>query len=243
MFGQTKNQTMVQAPKKPSSQVELKELASDLLLIGVKIKESSDVGRPESLQKLCHSYFSNFEELCQKNGYPPKVIQAAQFALAAYLDELILEKGGDLNQYWSGQSLTVQYFNDPVAGETFFKRLESLLSNLRDNIGLLEIYYLCLALGFQGHYKIRGPEKLPTIIENLLKRIESVTGKSSRVWSPSANVAPGQKPSEGGGKKWLILGALILFLGVVFYGAMIFTSESVLESADPVIKEMENLFY
>ena len=58
LFGRTKSR--VEKPK-AAKQISLMILATDLFLIGTKIKDSTDVGTPQSLKKLLLSYFSSFD--------------------------------------------------------------------------------------------------------------------------------------------------------------------------------------
>ena len=46
------------------------------------------------------------------------------------------------------------------AGERFFERLDKVRRAGEGKAELLEIYYLCMALGFEGKYKIAGPAKV-----------------------------------------------------------------------------------
>ncbi|WP_370249722.1 type IVB secretion system protein IcmH/DotU, partial [Thalassolituus sp.] len=56
-----------------------------------------------------------------------------------------------------------------------FLILQKLLETPGTHLDLLELYYLCLSLGFQGKYKVmpRGNEQLEQIRENLYHTIES----------------------------------------------------------------------
>ena len=53
-------------------------------------------------------------------------------------------------------------FGDQLAGENFFNRLESLRARGSAHLQALEVFHMCLLLGFQGRYIIEGSEKLRT---------------------------------------------------------------------------------
>jgi type VI secretion system protein ImpK len=76
-----------------------------------------------------------------------------------------------------GQPLQLIYFNENTAGEGFFQRMAAL-QNQPQRAHVLEIYYLCLCLGFQGQYAVRGGEGLGPIVDQLGARLSATTGNS-----------------------------------------------------------------
>jgi type VI secretion system protein ImpK len=73
----------------------------------------------------------------------------------------------------------------------FYQVVERLLSR-RDSVDvadLLEVYALCLMLGFRGRYSMSGPEALRPMIEAMMEKIHRVRGTSyilSPAWAPPA---------------------------------------------------------
>jgi type VI secretion system protein ImpK len=231
------------SPVRDDSSVTLRTLATDLFLIGVKIRDAADLGTPESLKKLLVSYFSAFEDKCLSAGKAREFMNHSKYALAAFIDETVLNRGGEVHEYWIREPLTVKFFSDPVAGENFFSRLDSHIENVRKNKEVIEIYYLCVCLGFQGKYKMSGPEKLPVIIENLLRRIEGVQGSTPRAFSPSANVPPGSPPMEKRGRRLMGAALILFFLGFVFYSALMLMSPGALKKGRISAQKVEEIFY
>jgi type VI secretion system protein ImpK len=85
------------------------------------------------------------------------------YAVVALADELALHKGGAIRDFWMQRPLQLHYFNENLAGEGFFHRLNAVMSD-PGRIEILRVYYVCLLLGFQGQYAIRGGElELDTI--------------------------------------------------------------------------------
>lgn len=92
-------------------------------------------------------------------------IQAAHYALVAFADEMIAQlTSPDANHYQ--HSLQQHYFGENSAGEGFFLRLEDLLQE-EGRHAALEIFALCLALGFQGCYLEASRQKLRTIRQRI----------------------------------------------------------------------------
>lgn len=87
-------------------------------------------------------------------GYDPAAIKAAIHAYVAFLDESVLGSGDPGLASWSGKSLQEEMFGDHNAGESFFVELDRLLAAQdSEPLGdLLEVYLLCLLLGYRGRY-------------------------------------------------------------------------------------------
>ena len=242
LFGRSQPPQAFQ-PTGMQKSVSLRILANDLLLIGVRIKDAQDLGTPQSLKKLLISYFDAFEINSLKAGQSREAVEQAKYALASFLDESVLNRGGDVHEFWVAEPLTVKFFNDPVAGENFFTRLETLVGDMGRNLEVVVIYYICLALGFQGRYRLTNSEKLPIIIENLLKRIEAVKGPAPKALSPAANVHPGSAAGGKGGR-WWVVGALgLLVLSFIFYMALLFGGGRALDEAKNKVQKIDDMFY
>jgi type IV/VI secretion system ImpK/VasF family protein len=215
-------------------------LATDVLLIGVKIREMSSLGQPDQLRRLLNSYLKDFERTAMSHRKPPEALEQAKYALTAFLDETIVNGENDCREAWIADPLAVTFFNDSLAGENFFKRLESLLPDMKRNLEIIEVYYLCLALGFQGRYRLSGPEVLPNVVRNLLKRIEGLKGAPPKAVSPSAYVHPGVKGREKSGKG-LVIAASVFQVGYPrLYGVLMFASDGALDPARQTIERLQS---
>ena len=214
-------------------------LATDILLIGVKILETTDLGEPDKLRRLLVSYFKDFERACGAYGKPPEAAEQARYALAAFIDETIINSENNCRDAWIAEPLQVQFFNDNLAGETFFKRLETLLTDLRRHVETLEVYYFCLALGFQGRYRMGGAEVLPNVVRNLLKRLESVKGQPPKAVSPSAYIHPGTKGRESSGRGLIIASAVLLLLSAALGAVLMTASDGALDPARGAVERLE----
>lgn len=86
----------------------------------------------------------------------PEQVEAVKFALVAFVDETVLSPQNDfpLRQEWEQRPLQLEYFREHLAGVKFFERLDDLLKNTETEADVVEVYYLCLLLGFKGRYNI-----------------------------------------------------------------------------------------
>jgi len=116
----------------------------------------------------------------RKHGYTGDDIQSATFAVVAFLDESILNSRNPLFADWPRKPLQEELFGTHMAGEVFFQNLEKLLgrTDSHDLADLLEVYYLCLLLGFGGRYSMGGKGELRSTIEALSAKIQRIRGRS-----------------------------------------------------------------
>ena len=93
-------------------------------------------------------------------GYSPQDTKLATFAVVGFLDESILNAQNPLFADWPRKPLQEELFGTHMAGEVFFQNLRSLLSreDSGDLADLLEVYYLCVLLGYRGRYSTGGGE-------------------------------------------------------------------------------------
>ena len=155
-----------------------------------------------------------------KKAYPPDDIRNATLAAVAFLDESILNSSNPVFSSWHSMPLQEEMFGHHVAGETFFENLEKLLSrqDSHDAADVLEVYALCLLMGYKGRYGMSGPEATRPIIDSTLEKIRRIRG-------PLVGLSPAWAVPEGGAvaakrDPWvsrLAFGALgCVMLGILF---------------------------
>ena len=81
----------------------------------------------------------------------------AHFAICAWVDEAILNSPWNEKAKWMREQLQRLHYQTTDAGEEFFERLNRLGPQ---QMGVREVYYLCLAMGFTGRYCNPGDEFL-----------------------------------------------------------------------------------
>jgi type VI secretion system protein ImpK len=86
-------------------------------------------------------------------GYTPEDARLAEYAVVALLDESVLHNPR-LAPVWAQRPLQDERYGQHLAGEWFFQHIDQLLAR-PDSLALadiLEVYQLCLQLGFRGRY-------------------------------------------------------------------------------------------
>jgi type VI secretion system protein ImpK len=157
--------------------------------------------------------------------YLPEYIQAVKFALAAFVDETALAATFPLREEWEKYPLQLQYFGEHLAGVKFFERLDELIRHPENNphanaiAEAIEVYYLCLLLGYKGRYKIFREEELKGVIERTAQHLHDIgrlqTGGLSPHWRQDDQPP---LPSDPGLPRWATLGGvtLLVFLMLLF---------------------------
>jgi type VI secretion system protein ImpK len=122
-------------------------------------------------------------------GYSEMNMGLAIFAVVAFLDEVILNLRSPIFADWVGRPLQGELFGGHVAGEAFFENLTRLLaqSDSAEVADVLEVYQLCLLLGYQGRYGI-APHS------GLVGQVHAVKEKIQRIRGPLALISPESAP-------------------------------------------------
>jgi type VI secretion system protein ImpK len=122
-------------------------------------------------------FLNEFGRGAKKQGASADDIDAAKYAFCAAVDEIILRSNFSIREDWSRRPLQLSMFGDQLAGENFYIRLESLRARGAAHIQALEVFHMCLLLGFQGRYILEGSEKLNYLTARLGDEIANMKGK------------------------------------------------------------------
>ncbi len=105
-------------------------------------------------------------------------VYAAKYAFCAAIDELILSVTDcPFRDQWELNPLQLVLFGDQLAGDKFFIYLEELRSKGALRLQALEVYHVCLLLGFQGKYRLEGAEQLGYLTARLGDELVFLKGK------------------------------------------------------------------
>jgi type VI secretion system protein ImpK len=147
------------------------------------IHSGKDPGHPEDLRKSIALLLKDLEKAARQNGYSEEDVKATHYALCALIDETILNSRWSFRDQWAEQPLQLAYFNDYMAGERFFELLERVRQKGRRKVDLLEVFCMCLILGFRGKYKAHGAEELAELASSLMEEVNNYRGNLSALSS------------------------------------------------------------
>jgi type VI secretion system protein ImpK len=163
---------------------DMASLSTDLFLIAIRMREAEDLGDPASLRKLIMYYLDQYKKNCKVIGIGDDSIIESLYAIVALIDETVLSSPGPCRDYWFARPIQLDLFGDNIAGEEFFRKLQRLMEQSERKTDVLEVYYLCLSLGFEGKYKLFDPAELVTIVAETGRKIRKSRIRSSSVLSP-----------------------------------------------------------
>ena len=108
---------------------------------------------------------TDFENRAERYRFSSKITQVAKFALAAFVDETVLSSNFNLKEEWEKNPLQLEYFGESLAGNKFFEKLAAMIKQVDATADAVEIYYVCMLLGFKGRYGVYEKERLLQIMQ------------------------------------------------------------------------------
>ncbi|HEY0007054.1 MAG TPA: type IVB secretion system protein IcmH/DotU [Pyrinomonadaceae bacterium] len=214
---QTAQQAQGQPPvgqRRPRMDTSLAGLAAPVLELVMQVR-AGIVKPSKDLRPKIAAMLKEMEERGDALRYRERQIQSVKFALAAFMDETVLTADFPLRDEWEKSPLQLEYFGEHLAGVKFFERLEEMLKDKEPDGELIEVYYLCLLLGYKGKYKIYFEEQLKGAIKEVAERLRGlgrlVDVELSPHWMAQDQPEP---PRETGLPLWVKIGSGIL-LGLV----------------------------
>ncbi|MBV2134209.1 type IVB secretion system protein IcmH/DotU [Pseudomonas sp. MAP12] len=164
----------------------LVDAAAVLLSEAVRLKHSGEAEDLHALHQRLSGELKLFEHRALHDGAESSQVMAARYVLCTVLDEAVVTTPWGNESEWSQMSLLSSFHNETFGGEKFFQLLERLSRNPVKHLPMLELMYLCLALGFEGKYRVqpRGMLELEAIRDSLYRQIRQLRGDVPREVSP-----------------------------------------------------------
>jgi type VI secretion system protein ImpK len=129
-------------------------LANGLLALVPQIRSSVSHPDPAGFRQTLLEQLAAFEQAAAKRGIKPETVLVARYALCTLIDEAVSSTPWGGTAQWMKQSLLVTFYRETGGGEKFFLLLNKMGEQPGANIELLEFFYACLALGFEGRFRV-----------------------------------------------------------------------------------------
>ncbi len=131
---------------------------------------------------------ASFDQALGAAGYDGDVRQRARYAVAATIDDIAQNLPGQAadGAEWARRSLVVQAFNENIGGDRFWRLLEEMLAQPAQYADLIELYHACLAVGFEGRYRVTpdGKSRLHEIMTSAYAALQHSRAVSQVEISP-----------------------------------------------------------
>jgi type VI secretion system protein ImpK len=144
----------------------------------------------EAFRAQMKQVLASAEQEARRVGYAGDDVRYALFGLIAFVDESVLNSPQPMFADWGRRPLQEEVFGGHTGGELFFQYLQQLLGrqDSEDLADVLEVYQLCLLLGFKGRYSVTHGSELQVIAGHTAQKIERARGKQGELsprWRPS----------------------------------------------------------
>jgi type VI secretion system protein ImpK len=133
---------------------------------------------PDEFSGNIQKFLDQFERAAKKNNFNAEDIFDAKYAFCAAIDESVLSSRMNIRDVWERRPLQLVLFGDQLAGEHFFDKLEIARNGGASRINALEVFHMCLLVGFQGKYLLEGTEKLGYLTARLGDEIAHMKGRT-----------------------------------------------------------------
>jgi type VI secretion system protein ImpK len=152
---------------------QIYRVCADTLRLALRLPTAVDLPTAQELRQRAVATLDGITAQGRAVGLPDADLAEARYALVAFIDEQVLKSSWHGRAEWMSQPLQLIYYREYTAGENFFVRLRALLQSGSRPFAL-EIYYLCMALGFRGAYGVSGDV---SAINGLLEAARRELGK------------------------------------------------------------------
>jgi type VI secretion system protein ImpK len=159
---------------------------------------TSHADRP-GLQRQLLALVSEFEERARASAVSRPQVAAARYLLCTFIDEVIAATPWGANPPPGVRGLLQEFHEEESGADKAFELLERLGADVQANAPLLELFYVCLALGFEGRYagEPNGRAELDALAARLLEKVrpaaaspEAATRALSLRWAGEARRGP-----------------------------------------------------
>jgi type VI secretion system protein ImpK len=165
--------------------------ANPLLDLVPQLRASVTHRDPAALRDMLAHGVRDFERRAGEANISQEKIIAGRYVLCTLLDETATSTPWGGSGVWGSHSLLVLFHNEAFGGEKFFQLLSRVAENPKNNVDLLELMYIALALGFEGRYRLveNGRSQLDALKARLHDLIRRERGEREHAlsarWEPA----------------------------------------------------------
>lgn len=175
--------------KTPGKQ-SLSDLSGECFMLIVQLRSAKSIDDPAQLRERTKAVLDRFDRGARDAGVEREDIENAKFALVAFIDEAITGVNFSQKDAWLANPLQMELFGRYDAGEEFFKRLGELRQRAQVYAHVLEIYCMCLMLGYKGKYAYQETAALRGLVDDTKSDLRRVKDGGRTVMALSPHGKP-----------------------------------------------------
>jgi len=208
--------------------------AGPLLILGATVGSMVYQADVEGLRRKAVESIQAFEAQARAAGVDVNDVTIARYVICTFLDSAIFQTPWGGQTVWGPRSLLLTFHNEAHGGEKFFTILDRLRQDPGRYLNLLELQYICLALGFQGKYRLEQNSRavVQTLQDDLYRVIHArrpgIGAELSAHWQ---GVAQPKTRAFRLVPWWVVTVAAV----AVLLGVLIFLRSKLSEQASPVV--------
>ena len=206
-----------QGPRRENLALAYQEILTVITRLRANRQAMMDTGALRSSMKAA---LAAAEADATRKGYTPEDARLATFAVVAFLDESVENAHNPNFADWIRMPMQEEMFGEQISGEIFFQCIDRLLarSDSPEDADVLEVFALCLLLGYRGRYATSGQEGTRPIVTTIADKVQRIRGprRLAPDWAPLQDAV--LQPPYDPWVRALILGTLgALVLAALFF--------------------------
>jgi len=214
-------------------------VAKPLLSLLTRLSQTHQHNDVNGLHNRTLQEIRNFENNAKQKGIDQQQILIARYILCSAIDETVLNTPWGSQSIWPNKSMLSTFHRENTGGQKFFTLLERMQQNPGPNVNLLELIAICLALGFQGKYRVvqGGLSHIETIRTQLHQQIAMIRGEYDRDLSPHVKGVYIKKAADRNIPIWVI----VAITAAIIVSAYVGFSISLNNDAAPVLEKLQQI--
>ena len=217
----------------------LLQAAAPLLQLLARLRNTAHAPDPGDLRERAAGELRRFERAGRDAQIPLEQLKPAHFALCAALDDVALATPWGAEGAWASASLVSAFHQQVRSGAEFFALLKNVSNQPGTMLPVLELMYLCIALGFQGQYRLspRGPAELDAVREELYAVITRHRAAGEAGLSPHwQGVDAPYRPRRAELPIWVVAACGLAILGGLYSWAAL----SLASASDALVEQAQS---
>ena len=210
--------------------------ANRLINVIPQIRAMAHTGDLAQLRERLAAEIRFFERRALEAGVLQDQVIGARYCLCTVLDETAMQTPWGSNGEWAQHSLLTRFHDETWGGEKYFQLLSRVAQNPQKHLDLLELMYFCIALGFEGRFRIieNGHAQLETLRQRLATIIQTARGERER------SLSPHWRGEEGVVQPWRVIPVWVVATVGTVIGLALYIAFSFLlaDRSDPVFAKL-----
>jgi type VI secretion system protein ImpK len=214
--------------------------ASTMIAVFAKTRSTARHNDVGGLYQRLVNEIKSFESRLRDLNLKQEQLLSARYLMCSVLDEAVLNTPWGSESAWAQRTLLSVFHGETSGGEKSFLILDRLKQTPSENLELIELFYICISMGFEGRYRLmnRGREGLEQIREELFSIIRRHRGDYERSLSPSwAGLGNLRNPLTEYIPLWFVVALMLAILFFSYSGLRYW----LYSSSTPVVQEISEL--